>query len=211
MDITIDELKRNVFPGESGGDYNALFGYANRPGGQFSGTNLTNMTVDQALQFADPSGPYGQSVKGQIGRVATPMGAYQVVGTTLRGAKEGLGLTGNEVMTPELQDAIGMWIYQNQGPQAWEAWGKGGSSPQPSASTPFGPGTPMATMQPMMQPTDPFEGMGLLSRFAASQGIAQEAGGAPLANLLNIITQKKDPRLADLAKQRGGFLGLLGA
>jgi hypothetical protein len=87
----------------------------------------------------------------------------------------------------------------------------GGSSPQPSASTPFGPGTPMATMQPMMQPTDPFEGMGLLSRFAASQGIAQEAGGAPLANLLNIITQKKDPRLADLAKQRGGFLGLLGA
>jgi hypothetical protein len=211
MDITIDELKRNVFPGESGGDYNALFGYANRPGGQFSGTNLTNMTVDQALQFADPSGPYGQSVKGQIGRVATPMGAYQVVGTTLRGAKEGLGLTGNEVMTPELQDAIGMWIYQNQGPQAWEAWGKGGSSPQPSASTPFGPGTPMATMQPMMQPTDPFEGMGLLSRFAASQGIAQDAEGAPLANLLNIITQKKDPRLADLAKQRGGFLGLLGA
>jgi hypothetical protein len=215
MAITIDELKRNVFPGESGGDYNALFGYANRPGGQFSGINLTNMTVDQALQFADPSGPYGQSVKGQIGRVATPMGAYQVVGTTLRGAKEGLGLTGNEVMTPELQDAIGMWIYQNQGPQAWEAWGKGGPSPQPSASTPFGPGTPAPiapTAQFMpMQPTDPFEGMGLLSRFAASQGIAQEAGGAPLANLLNIITQKKDPRLADLAKQRGGFLGLLGA
>jgi hypothetical protein len=87
----------------------------------------------------------------------------------------------------------------------------GGPSPQPSASTPFGPGTPMATMQPMMQPTDPFEGMGLLSRFAASQGIAQDAEGAPLANLLNIITQKKDPRLADLAKQRGGFLGLLGA
>ena len=215
MAITIDELKRNVFPGESGGDYNALFGYANRPGGQFSGTNLTNMTVDQALQFADPSGPYGQSVKGQIGRVATPMGAYQVVGTTLRGAKEGLGLTGNEVMTPELQDAIGMWIYQNQGPQAWEAWGAGGSSPQPSASAPFGPGTPSPiapTAQFMpTQPTDPFEGMGLLSRFAASQGIAQEAGGAPLANLLNIITQKKDPRLADLAKQRGGFLGLLGA
>lgn len=125
MAITIDELKRNVFPGESGGDYNALFGYANRPGGQFSGVNLTDMTVDQALQFANPSGQYGQSVKGQIGRVATPMGAYQVVGTTLRGAKEGLGLTGNEVMTPQLQDAIGMWIYRNQGPQAWEAWGGG--------------------------------------------------------------------------------------
>ena len=215
MAITIDELRRNVFPGESGGDYNALFGYANRPGGQFADTQLTNMTVDQALQFANPSGEYGQSVKGQIGRVATPMGAYQVVGTTLRGAKEGLGLTGNEVMTPELQDAIGMWIYQNQGPGAWEAWGKGGSSPQPTASTPFGPGTPapMATTAQFMptQPTDPFDGMGLLSRLAASRGISQEAGGAPLANLLNIITQKKDPQLADLAKQRGGFFGLLGA
>ena len=87
----------------------------------------------------------------------------------------------------------------------------GGSSPQPTASTPFGPGTPMASMQPMMQPTAPFEGMRLLSRLAASRGIAQEAGGAPLANLLNIITQKKDPQLAELAKQRGGFLGLLGA
>lgn len=90
-----------------------------------------------------------------------------------------------------------------------------GSSPQPTASTPFGPGTPMAPMTTgqfmPMQPTDPFEGMGLLSRLAASRGISQEAGGAPLANLLNIITQKKDPQLAELAKQRGGFFGLLGA
>lgn len=135
MAITIDELKRNVFPGESGGDYNALFGYANRPGGQFAGTNLTDMTVDQALQFAAPSGPYGQSVKGQIGRVATPMGAWQVVGTTLKAAKQGLGLTGNEKMTPPLQDAIGMWIYQNQGPGAWEGWGEKGASGGGSASS----------------------------------------------------------------------------
>jgi hypothetical protein len=122
----IDYLKRMIFPGESGGDYNALFGYSNRPGGQFGGMNLTDLTVDQALAFSNPSGPYGQWVKGQVGRVATPMGAYQIVGTTLRGAKEGLGLTGSERMTPELQDQLGMWIYQNQGPGAWEAWGKGG-------------------------------------------------------------------------------------
>lgn len=137
MAITLDELKRNVFPGESGGDYNALFGYANRPGKQFAGVNLTDMTVDEALNFASPSGPYGQSVKGQIGRVATPMGAYQVVGTTLRAAKAGLGLTGHERMTKELQDRIGMWIYDKQGPQAWEGWGAngGGSFGSSSAST----------------------------------------------------------------------------
>jgi len=157
MAITIDELKRNVFPGESGGDYNALFGYANRPGGQFAGTNLTDMTVDQALQFASPSGPYGQSVKGQIGRVATPMGAWQVVGTTLKAAKQGLGLTGSEKMTPELQDAIGMWIYQAQGPGAWEGWGKkgaggGGSASAAAASAPNTGTMPMGLLDMQDEP-----------------------------------------------------------
>ena len=143
----IDYLKRNVFPGESGGDYNALFGYSNRPGGQFAGVNLTDLTVDQALAFADPSGPYGQWVKGQVGRVATPLGAYQIVGTTLRGAKEGLGLTGSEKMTPELQDQLGMWIYQNQGPGAWEAWGKGGGSVTASSKG----GAPMGLLDTQME------------------------------------------------------------
>lgn len=116
------DIQRGIFAGESGGDYGALFNYQNRPDGRFSNVDLTQMTVDQALQFADPSGPYAQYVKGQVGRVATPMGAYQVVGSTLRSAKEGLGLTGNERMTPELQDRIGQWIYQAQGTGAWEGY-----------------------------------------------------------------------------------------
>jgi hypothetical protein len=72
-------------------------------------------------------------------------------------------------------------------------------------------GQPVAPMMGQMQPVDPFKGMGLLSQFAASRGIAQGAKAAPIANLFNIITQKKDPRLAEMAKQRGGFFGLLGA
>ena len=137
-----DQIRNGIFAGESGGDYNALFGYSNRDGGQFSNADLTAMTVDQALSFADPSGPYGQWVKGQIGRVATPMGAYQVVGTTLRAAKDGLGLTGNEVMTPELQDRIGQWIYQTQGTGAWEGY-RGPQDAPPNA---------LAPSQPQMQP-----------------------------------------------------------
>jgi len=62
----------------------------------------------------------------------------------------------------------------------------------------------------MMQPADPFEDMGLLSRLAASRGIVQDADAAPIVNLFNILTQKKDPRLAEAAKARGGFFGLLG-
>jgi hypothetical protein len=115
-------IQQGIFAGESGGDYGALFGYQNRPNGRFSGVDLTKMTVDQALDFANPSGPYGQYVKGQVGRVATPMGAYQIVGTTLRAAKEGLGLQGDEVLTPAMQDKLGQWIYKTQGTGAWEGY-----------------------------------------------------------------------------------------
>lgn len=120
-------LKQNVFPGESGGDYNALFGYSNRQG-PFADIRPTEMTVNEVLQFTDPRGPYAQWVKGQIGRVATPVGAFQVVGSTLRDAVKGLGLTGNERFDQSTQDAVGMWIYQNQGPAAWSGWAKSGGN-----------------------------------------------------------------------------------
>lgn len=115
-------IQQGIFAGESGGDYNALFGFSNRDGGQFANTKLTDMTVNQALAFSDPSGPYGQWVKGQIGRVATPMGGYQIVGTTLRAAKEGLGLSGNERMSEATQDQLGQWILKTQGTGAWEGY-----------------------------------------------------------------------------------------
>lgn len=124
--VDLTYLKNNVFAGESGGDYNALYGYANRGSGPFGGVNVTDMTINQVLDFTDPRGPYAQMVKGQIGRVATPTGAYQVVGSTLRDAVRGLGLTGNERYDAATQDRIGQWIYENQGPQAWEGWGKTG-------------------------------------------------------------------------------------
>ena len=50
------------------------------------------------------------------------MGAYQIVGTTLRAAKEGLGLRGDEVLTPAMQDKLGQWIYKTQGTGAWEGY-----------------------------------------------------------------------------------------
>jgi len=108
-----------IFSGESRGDYDALFGFSNRPGGRYENVRLTDMTVAEALEFSNTRGEYAQWVAGQVGHVATPMGAYQVVGSTLGAAVEGLGLTGNERMTPELQDEIGQWIYDNQGIRAW--------------------------------------------------------------------------------------------
>lgn len=117
-----DEIKAGIFAGESGGDYNALFGFSNRPGGRFAGTNLTDMSVDDAIAFSHPGGPYAQWVKSQIGRVATPMGGFQIVGDTLKQAKKWAGLTGNEKMTPEIQDKLGQAILAKQGTGAWEGY-----------------------------------------------------------------------------------------
>jgi len=109
------ELAPKIKARESGGDYDALYGFSNREDGPFAGTKVTDMTVDQAIQFSDPNGPYGQWSKQNLGYVATPMGAYQIVGSTLRDIKENMGLSGDEKMTPDLQEAMAKWLYQNRG------------------------------------------------------------------------------------------------
>lgn len=116
------QIRNGIFAGESGGDYNALFGFSNRDGGPFADVKLTEMTVDQAIAFSDPNGKYAQWVKQKIGRVATPMGAYQIVGKTLRAAKKGLGLKGDELMTPDLQERLGQYIFRTQGAEAWAGY-----------------------------------------------------------------------------------------
>ena len=86
-----------------------------------------------------------------------------------------------------------------------------GQTPMQNAS--FAPPMQTASFAPPMQNAfqqDPLEGMGLLSRFAASRGISQDADAAPIVNLFNILTQKKDPRLAAAVKAQGGLFGFLG-
>ena len=179
-------IQQGIFKGESGGDYGALFGYQNRPGGKFSNIDLTKMTIDEALEFSNPSGNYGQFVEGQVGRVATPMGAYQVVGSTLRDAKKGLGLSGQETMSKDMQDQIGKWIYKTQGTGAWEGY-KPLSEDQAIASqtlqvlgkSPKGILTPTQTSEtetkPMMQPQKPrglFENIGIQKMQEGAEGEA---------------------------------------
>lgn len=196
-------IRQNIFAGESGGDYNALFGYSNRPGKQFEGTRLTDMTVDQALAFASPSGPYGQWVKGQVGRVATPMGAYQVVGTTLRDAKRGLGLRGDEKMTPELQDRIGRWIYEAQGTGAWEGYKPDAGARSVAADTmkALGKGNTMAQMTPI-SPAAPQQGKrGLLGNQELLDALAVGLSGLSM-NPNEGIVRLAQARMANRMEER---------
>lgn len=195
--------QKNIFPGESGGDYNALFGFSNRPGGKYENVKLTDMSIGEVLAFTDPSGDYGQGVKGQIGRVATPTGAYQVVGTTLKEAVKGLGLDPNQKYDEATQDRIGQWIYENQGPGAWEAWGKGGGSGGGKASwtSSSGPGTySMSTKG--APPMTPFtERQSVIKQLLGGEGIAGKLG--PLFNPL----EGANPRLEEerFARRAGRF------
>lgn len=186
---SVDELKRNVFPGESGGDYDALFGFSNRAGGAFEGVRPTQMTINQVLAFTDPSGPYAQWVKSQVGRVATPVGGFQVVGSTLRDTVNRMGLTGNELFDPAMQDRIGMEIYRAQGPGAWEGWGKGGGNVTMSTSG----GQPMGLLDFAMQPEQPQTFRDRLR--------APETRDAMLT-WLNSMRLNPDPNIATLVDRR---------
>lgn len=96
---------------EGGGDYSTLYGNAQNRG-KFAGVDVSRMTVGQAIEFAKPSGEYGQSVKNQIGRVATPMGRHQIVGSTLAGAVKEMGLDPNTPFDARTQDAVALHIAQ---------------------------------------------------------------------------------------------------
>nr|WP_245496164.1 lytic murein transglycosylase [Rhizobium leguminosarum] len=98
---------------EGAGGYDTLYGNAQK-NGPFAGTDVTRMPIRDVIAFTDPGGPYAQSVKSQIGRVATPVGRYQVVGTTLRNAVGALGLDPNAPFDQNAQDAVGAYLARQR-------------------------------------------------------------------------------------------------
>ena len=166
------DIQRGIFAGESGGDYDALYGFRNRSG-PFQGTRVSQMPISDVLAFTDPSGPYAQSVKSEIGRVATPVGAYQVVGSTLRDAVDALGLDPSQTFDQATQDKIGQWILSTQGTGAWEGY-KGprmstSNSPQSIAADTMAALGMRGREMPQQQP------MGLLEQL----GIQKMGSGGP--------------------------------
>ncbi|NKK53854.1 lytic murein transglycosylase [Rhizobium leguminosarum] len=98
---------------EGAGDYDTLFGHAQKDG-PFAGTAISQMPIKDVLAFTDPSGAYAQFVKGKVGRVATPVGKYQTVGTTLRGAVDALGLDPNTPYDRGTQDRVASYLARQR-------------------------------------------------------------------------------------------------
>jgi hypothetical protein len=99
---------------EADGDYNALLGFTNRSGGQFSHIRVSQMTIDQVIEFQKSGGKYGNFSKTQVGRLATPAGRYQIVGETLKSLKRELKLSGRELFSPEMQDRMFSYLIKNR-------------------------------------------------------------------------------------------------
>jgi hypothetical protein len=183
--VTFAQARPGIFAGESGGDYNALYGYQNRPGGRFANTRLTDMSVGDVMQFTDPSGDYAAYVRGEVGRTATPVGAYQVVGTTLRDAVNALDIDPSTPFNQATQDRIGEWIFSTQGTGAWEGYrgpqaGGQGMQMQPQMMQPQG--MQPQPMQPQgfveQQSTDPFEGLSRRQRLMLGFGALRDAAAS---------------------------------
>ncbi|WP_246644755.1 hypothetical protein [Rhizobium laguerreae] len=98
---------------EGAGDYDTLFGHAQK-NGPFAGTAISQMPIRDVLAFTDPSGPYAQYVKDKVGRVATPVGKYQTVGTTLRGAVGALGLDPSAPYDRATQDRVASYLARQR-------------------------------------------------------------------------------------------------
>ena len=93
---------------EGGGDYDTLFGHAQKAGKAMAGVKVSEMTIDQLLDFSKTGGEYDKYSRKARGAnyKATPMGRYQIVGDTLKNAAEQMGLSGDTVFTKEIQDQM---------------------------------------------------------------------------------------------------------
>lgn len=214
--VSWSDIQHGIFAGESGGDYNALFNYQNRPNGIFSDVRVTDMSISDVLRFTDPRGEYGQYVaanrpdpeKG----VATPVGAYQVVGSTLREAVNALGLDPNQKFDKATQDKVGQWIYKTQGTGAWQGY-QGPQSKPKDTNMSMNPNAPQRTgllgFMDIMRRPDEATGMTAMERFGAAldpllapnqrMGEQLRASGAR-----RLQTQSRNKTIDTLAKRAEG-------
>lgn len=98
---------------ESGGDYDALLGFSNREGKTFDGVSISNMTIGEAIEFSSSGGAYAEFSKGVVGRMATPMGRYQIVGKTLKDLVRRMGLPPETPFDQRTQDAMFSVLVQD--------------------------------------------------------------------------------------------------
>ena len=104
------------------GSYDTLYGNFEVGNTPFKGYQVSTKTVGELISFSKPSGAYGQYVKPRLGKnteaykkglTSTPMGKYQIVGTTLRNAAKAMGLPDSTVFNSKTQDDIFLYLAKD--------------------------------------------------------------------------------------------------
>ena len=102
--------------------YDTLFDNYETKSTPFRGTRVSTMTLGQLYDFSQPSNQYGQYVKTRLpesteaykkGQTSTPMGKYQIVGTTLRNVADQMGLPEDTVFNKETQDKMFLFLARD--------------------------------------------------------------------------------------------------
>lgn len=99
---------------DKGRGYNETLDYGRYTGGN---VDLINMTLNEVLalqksMLAHPDNPHNSSA----------VGRYQIVSKTLRGLISELGLSGNELFDPQMQDRLGMQLVRRRRGQGVEGY-----------------------------------------------------------------------------------------
>lgn len=102
--------------------YDTLYGNFEAQDTPFKGTQVSTMTLGELYDFSKPSGEYGKYVKPRLGKqteayrrglTSTPMGKYQIVGTTLRDVAKRMGLPPETVFNKKTQDDMFLFLARD--------------------------------------------------------------------------------------------------
>jgi len=102
--------------------YDTLYANAETSSEKFKGKQVSTMTLDELVEFSKPRGEYGKWVKPRLGKdtiarkkglTSTPMGKYQIVGTTLRNIMKQMDLSGDTVFNKDTQDKMFLFLAKD--------------------------------------------------------------------------------------------------
>ena len=89
-----------------GANYNTLYGYAEREGGDFAGTDITKMTIGDVMRL--------QRQMVSANGVSSAVGKYQFIQDTLKEAVAAVGLSPGDIFSPENQDKLALWLLRQR-------------------------------------------------------------------------------------------------
>jgi len=119
-----ESVTQNVLRAREADNYDTLYGnFEKKKDSPVFDYKVTEKTLGELVEFSKPSNAYGKYVKPRLGKntearrkglTSTPMGKYQIVGTTLKGLIKDMRLPSDLVFNKETQDAMFLFLARQE-------------------------------------------------------------------------------------------------